>query len=121
MFFFSILGYTLVAKTDKKSAVHTRIIWSCAWTHDSKYFGTGSRDGKVVVWEPSSQEHCTPLELSGCSVTSLAFAPCYIMNQNEYLSSIGLETGEIILYKCTPSTENCWRLCFKIDGKYPFF
>ena len=41
---------TMLASTDKKTAVHTRLIWSCGWTHDSKYFATASRDKKVVMW-----------------------------------------------------------------------
>ena len=40
----------LLARTDKKTAVHTRLIWSCGWTHDSRYFATASRDKKVVMW-----------------------------------------------------------------------
>ena len=33
--------------TDKKSAVHARIIWSCAWSPDDEHFFTASRDKKV--------------------------------------------------------------------------
>lgn len=115
-----ILGYSLLIKTDKKSAVHTRIIWTCSWTHDGKYFGTGSRDGKVVIWETDTQKPYSPLELPEFSVTSLAFAPTFATKKDEYLTSIGVETGEIFLYGFTPFIENSWRLCFKIDGKYPF-
>ncbi|XP_075212374.1 elongator complex protein 2 [Lycorma delicatula] len=111
-------GYSLLTKVDKKSAIHTRIIWTCVWTHDGKYFGTGSRDGKVVIWETTTQKPFTPLELFGSSVTSLAFAPSFLLKQNEYLLSIGLETGEVILYGFTPFIENNWRLCFKIVGDF---
>lgn len=41
--------YTRVAYTDKKSSLHTRIIWTCAWSHDDHYFITVSRDKKVRV------------------------------------------------------------------------
>lgn len=39
----------MIATTDKSNGLHTRIIWCCAWTHDSVAFGTGSRDGKVTI------------------------------------------------------------------------
>ena len=44
-------SFDMVASTDKTNGVHTRIIWCCAWTPDSKAFGTGSRDGKVDIRE----------------------------------------------------------------------
>ena len=37
----------LVARSDK-SRQHARIIWSCAWSGDDKYFATASRDKKVL-------------------------------------------------------------------------
>eukprot|EP00795_Rhopilema_esculentum_P014028 gene14028-5002_t len=42
--------YSLVQKTDKNTCLHTRIIWSCCWMHDDKYFVTASRDKKVIAW-----------------------------------------------------------------------
>ena len=30
----------MVARTDKKTAVHTRLIWACAWAPDGKHFIT---------------------------------------------------------------------------------
>lgn len=40
--------FRLVARSDKKNQ-HARIIWSCAWSGDDKYFATASRDKKVTV------------------------------------------------------------------------
>ena len=40
----------MVARSEKKSSVITRIIWSCAWTWDSQYFLTASRDKRLVIW-----------------------------------------------------------------------
>ena len=44
---FIIVSYKMVARTDQKSRVHSRVIWSCAWTEDDLYFFTASRDKKV--------------------------------------------------------------------------
>ena len=41
------LGFILEQHADKKVAVHSRIIWTCSWSPDDKYFVTGSRDKKV--------------------------------------------------------------------------
>jgi WD domain, G-beta repeat. len=41
---------SLVACSDKTNGVHKRIIWGVAWSHDSRYFLTISRDGVCVVW-----------------------------------------------------------------------
>lgn len=39
--------FSKLAGTDKKTAVHTRIIWSCAWSPNDEHFFTASRDKKV--------------------------------------------------------------------------
>ncbi|RZB40823.1 elongator complex protein 2 [Asbolus verrucosus] len=103
--------FELVATTDKKTSVHTRIIWCCSWSHDSKYFTTGSRDGKVVVWTKSATqikngilgEYETAsrhLELKNESVTAIAFAPGLVLGS--YLVAMGLESGVIRCYKWSP-------------------
>ncbi|CAH2000531.1 unnamed protein product [Acanthoscelides obtectus] len=99
--------FELVATTDKKTGIHTRIIWTCAWTHDSKYFATGSRDGKVVTWTRRIGKEKTSV-LGECesvgdllvfkndSVTAVAFAPDFV--GGKYLKAIGFESGTIRLY-----------------------
>lgn len=42
--------FSLFAFTNKVTAVHSRIIWSCDWSPDSKFFFTGSRDKKVIYF-----------------------------------------------------------------------
>lgn len=47
LFLISEPRFSLYTHTSKDSAVHTRIIWSCDWSLDNKYFVTSSRDKKV--------------------------------------------------------------------------
>ncbi|KAF7284251.1 hypothetical protein GWI33_022248 [Rhynchophorus ferrugineus] len=96
--------------TNKETSIHTRIIWTCAWTHDSKYFATGSREGKLVLWiRNSGKESVPPLgEVSKVSepldfpdsVTAVAFAPGFIYELS-YLVAVGFEKGTIEILKIT--------------------
>lgn len=45
----SIPTWTKFNSNDKKTSLHSRIIWAAAWAPDSKHFGTVSRDKKVIV------------------------------------------------------------------------
>ncbi|XP_055390341.1 elongator complex protein 2 [Condylostylus longicornis] len=102
-------NFMLEAKSEKSNGIHTRIIWSCDWSHDSKLFATSSRDGKVVLWikgETESQNSLKKwkalecLEIPGQSITAVCFAPHYFKdNENEYLIAIGFESGNIRIYK----------------------
>ncbi|PSN31401.1 hypothetical protein C0J52_24316 [Blattella germanica] len=124
--------YKLVATTDKKTGVHARIIWCCNWMHDSKYFVTASRDGKVVVWGHSGSSTdsplgpCSvaskPLDVTNQSVTAVAVAPITLAAEM-YLIAVGLETGSIVLYKWSPCAEESavWQKCLEFDRMYPFF
>jgi WD40 repeat protein len=115
--------------------VHARIIWCCSWTHDSKHFFTGSRDGKVAVWGHSGAASETtsplghynlsskPLELQNQSVTALAVAPVNI-TPDVYLVAVGLENGCINFYKWSSvsrETAENWQACLQLDNSYPFF
>ncbi|PNF19334.1 putative elongator complex protein 2 [Cryptotermes secundus] len=122
--------YRLIANTEKKTGVHARIIWCCSWTYDSKYFITGSRDGKVAVWghegatsETASPLHqytlsSKPLELPDQSVTAVAVAPVKIA-ADVYLVAVGLESGCINMYKWSPvstGTVDNWQRCLELDN-----
>lgn len=128
-------SYRLVSSTDKKTGVHSRIIWCCSWTYDSKYFVTGSRDGKVAVWGQQNVTsetvsllgQCTlsskPLELPNQSVTALAVAPVKIA-PHVYLVAIGLESGCISMYKWSSVSGEIgdnWQICLQLNNSYPFF
>lgn len=119
-----LCDYRMISTTDKKNGIHARIIWTCDWSHDGKYFGTGSRDGKVVAWHRTEVETNSSLGnykavdvidfAKTDSVTAIAFAKHFIISDNEeYLVAIGLEIGCIHL--CSISTK--WTHLFKIDRR----
>ncbi|XP_044261975.1 probable elongator complex protein 2 [Tribolium madens] len=114
-------AFELVATTDKKTSIHTRIIWCCGWAHDSKYFATGSRDGKVAVWTKNENKQeksvlglyeaaSVHLELKNESVTAVAFAPDCVLGS--YLIAVGLEVGVIHCFKWST---NAWERILFLD------
>ncbi|XP_069769740.1 elongator complex protein 2 [Narcine bancroftii] len=120
--------FSLFAHSDKNKAVHSRIIWCCDWTFDSKYFITGSRDKKLVVWgdidSPGRSEGssagivrpCSSLLDMGDAVTAVSFCPVTSLD-GSYILSVGLDCGNIMLYKwnVNPSTNTDWVKCVKLD------
>ncbi|EFA10370.2 putative elongator complex protein 2-like Protein [Tribolium castaneum] len=113
--------FELVATTDKRTSIHTRIIWCCGWTHDSRYFATGSRDGKVAVWTKNANKQETGvlgqyeaasvhLELKNESVTAVAFAPDCVFGS--YLIAVGLEVGVI---HCLKWSTSAWERILFLD------
>lgn len=110
--------FSLVFTTDKRTGIHNRIIWACSWSPDSLYFGTGSREGTVVVWGKDQQGQCSaqgaPLALAK-SVTALAFAP----STQPYLLAVGSEDGLIALYEWQPQGDEGWSLRAQLDKQYP--
>lgn len=100
--------FTLAATTDKTNGVHTRIIWSCGWSHDSKHFVTSSREGKVVIWSHSNDTESQSslngwqsvgvLELKNESVTAVAFAN-HTLADGSYVLALGAESGLVRVYK----------------------
>ncbi|XP_017789956.1 PREDICTED: probable elongator complex protein 2 [Habropoda laboriosa] len=100
--------YTLIA-TSKKDSLHTRIIWCCSWTHDSSFFATGSRDGKIGIWNPNfTADNIVPttsLDVKH-SVTALVFSLQNI-SEHSYVLAIGFERGYIEIQKLSVFTNNC--------------
>ncbi|KAM9738304.1 elongator complex protein 2 [Menidia menidia] len=123
--------FSLRAHTAKDTAVHSRIIWSCDWSPDSKYFVTSSRDKRVIVWGPCrpecSEEPALPLEIKPCSsildvgdsATAVAFCPVFC-SDNSYLLAVGLEAGRVLLYRWSPGQEAAgggdWIRCGQTDA-----
>ncbi|XP_078613417.1 elongator complex protein 2-like [Branchiostoma floridae x Branchiostoma japonicum] len=115
-----------IAYTDKKTSVHTRIIWGCSWSHDDDYFATASRDKKVVVWgrrpDHSPAEGClgefcarsTTLDV-GEAATAVDFAPV-LTGSKGYCLAIGKESGTVVLYCWDPAGgKEDWTLQTTID------
>uniref|UniRef100_A0A2K5DPJ5 Elongator complex protein 2 n=1 Tax=Aotus nancymaae TaxID=37293 RepID=A0A2K5DPJ5_AOTNA len=115
--------FTLFAFTNKITSVHSRIIWSCDWSPDSKYFFTGSRDKKVVVWgECDSTDDCIEHNIGPCSsvldvggaVTAVSICPVLHPSQR-YVVAVGLECGKICLYTWKKTNQvpeiNDWIRC----------
>lgn len=115
--------FSLFAFTNKITSVHSRIIWSCDWSPDSKYFFTGSRDKKVVVWGECNSnddlvEHsigpCSSVLDVGSSVTAVSVCPVLDL-VHRYVVAVGLESGKICLYswKKTNQEVNDWTRCIE--------
>ncbi|PNJ80778.1 ELP2 isoform 5 [Pongo abelii] len=115
--------FSLFAFTNKITSVHSRIIWSCDWSPDSKYFFTGSRDKKVVVWgECDSTDDCIEHNIGPCSsvldvggaVTAVSVCPALHPSQR-YVVAVGLECGKICLYTWKKTDQvpeiNDWTHC----------
>uniref|UniRef100_A0A8C9HN25 Elongator complex protein 2 n=1 Tax=Piliocolobus tephrosceles TaxID=591936 RepID=A0A8C9HN25_9PRIM len=115
--------FSLFAFTNKITSVHSRIIWSCDWSPDSKYFFTGSRDKKVVVWgECDSTDDCIEYNIGPCSsvldvggaVTAVSVCPALHPSQR-YVVAVGLECGKICLYTWKKTDQvpeiNDWTHC----------
>jgi len=125
-------SFIIKSKSDKKTGIHARIIWCCAWTHDSEYFATGSRDGKLVIWGQNNQCHdnktayfakTNHLVVPEKSFTAVAFAPIFINNNNStYLLAVGADCGSITLYKwtCEEKFVSPWFKIADLCNEYPF-
>ncbi|CAG10042.1 unnamed protein product, partial [Tetraodon nigroviridis] len=123
--------FSLLAHTGKATAVHARIIWSCDWSPDSKYFVTSSRDKKVIVWGPcgldAAADASPPPEIKPCSstldvgdsATAVSFCPVFCTD-NRYLLAVGLECGRILLYTWRPQRQtgdgHDWNRCGQTDA-----
>ncbi|PKU48843.1 hypothetical protein llap_814 [Limosa lapponica baueri] len=122
--------FSCCAYTDKNTAVHSRIIWSCDWTPDSKYFITGSRDKKVIIWGQcdlsvttegntlGSIKPCSTVLDAGDSVTAVSISRA-LTPDGRYIVAVGLENGKIILYTWKQSGQEPapadWTTCVEMD------
>ncbi|XP_015126218.1 probable elongator complex protein 2 [Diachasma alloeum] len=115
------INYEVILVSPAANALHTRIIWCCCWTPDSKYFATGSREGKIGLWNADSlSKGETPkpvgsLDLQGSSVTALAFHR-EILKGNNYVLAIGVEEGRIEVKRINfENNEGRFLDCLELD------
>jgi len=79
--------FKLVRFLHTKNNYHTRIVWSCDWSHDDMFFVTTSRDRRACIWHGCLEEEQNAeekpvgqkagmgyLELE-CAITACSFAP----------------------------------------------
>uniref|UniRef100_A0A672TUY0 Elongator complex protein 2 n=1 Tax=Strigops habroptila TaxID=2489341 RepID=A0A672TUY0_STRHB len=123
--------FSCCAYTDKNTSVHSRIIWSCDWTPDSKYFITGSRDKKVIIWGHcdlsvntegnmlDSIKPCSTVLDAGDSVTAVSSSHV-LTPDGRYIVAVGLENGKITLYTWKQSGQEPalagWTTCVEMDN-----
>jgi elongator complex protein 2 len=75
---------------------HSRIIWTCGFSHDDQYFATGSRDKTLKLWSLEQDQVCLIETIKfEHSVTSLAFFTRLV--NGKYQCAAGLENGDIII------------------------
>ncbi|XP_041040669.1 elongator complex protein 2 isoform X2 [Carcharodon carcharias] len=121
--------FSLFAFTDKNTSVHSRVIWSCDWTSNSRYFVTGSRDKKLVVWGDMTSagktegcqgivKPCSSVLDVGDAATAVSFSPITSLD-GSYILAVGLDCGNILLYKWKPNENTSasadWMKCLKLD------
>lgn len=112
-------SYSLITISPLHCALHSRVIWCCAWTRDSKYFATGSRDKKIGIWSTERAENnpdeITPdivLDTHFQSVTALCFTQrCvfdYRPNKPMYILAVGYEAGHIEIQVIETDMKHNW-------------
>ncbi|XP_015786835.1 elongator complex protein 2-like [Tetranychus urticae] len=111
-----------VSNTDKKTCLHSRIIWDVAWTPDNLFFITCSRDKKAIIWsldETFETANQTGPVKAMANHTLVLTDPIMAIDiaydqDSPYTVAFGLETGIILLY--TWSLQAGWKLKLKIDN-----
>lgn len=96
-----------MAFSQKKTAIHSRVLWDVSWFPAGDAFITSARDGQVIVWkikgENVSQSNLGPVQAEeddilqmNDSVTSVDVLQEVSMNYS--LIAIGKEDGNVLLF-----------------------
>uniref|UniRef100_F1KSV1 Elongator complex protein 2 n=2 Tax=Ascaris TaxID=6251 RepID=F1KSV1_ASCSU len=97
-------NWKLIGTSPESGNVHSRIIWSCSWSADNKYFATGARDRKLAIWSVSRHSEEVKFAMESkrfASVTAVAF--CALILNGCYVLAIGLEDGRIEIVSWDPA------------------
>lgn len=64
-------------QVQKQTEAHTRLMWTCSWSHDDQIFATGSKQGEKVWAKNEEGKFIEHSKLTGGkeSTTALAFFP----------------------------------------------
>ncbi|KAL7063750.1 hypothetical protein AAHC03_0558 [Spirometra sp. Aus1] len=96
--------YSLAYHSPPGNAGHSRIIWTCAWNRDGRFFVTGSRDKRIMVWDPSTGSRVESPHTMPNAVTALDIGPAFsatsagdLSEHAPILLAVGLECGSIHL------------------------
>jgi elongator complex protein 2 len=103
-------------------SAHARIVWTCSFSRDDRYFATGSRDKHVKVWrmteDGASLDSTLPEFAQG--VTAVAFAT-FSSVQDGLLLAVGLEDGAMQLWLGRPEASSLkWSLMFDFKNGFVF-
>ncbi|KAJ2150844.1 Elongator subunit elp2, partial [Coemansia sp. RSA 560] len=72
---------------------HARIVWDVAWSHDSMFFATASRDKSVKLWNVDALGDAPVTLAFPGPVTSVAFA--HMLSEGRYVMAAALENGRV--------------------------
>lgn len=119
-------AYRKLLGSNKSNSSHKRIIWDCAWTWDSKYFLTVSRDQMAILWavdDAKSSIGKETIEYSACEqfnqpIRAVDSPIGHSISPSEYyLFALGFEDGslEIQMINLKPGHPSLWQLLHKID------
>ena len=108
---------------------HSRIIWGISWSHDDRFFATGSREKQkgVKVWHgPAANEQVGTLaselpQNAVASTTALSFFPCSTRaHGGEYSLLVGLESGALMIWTLTDDGGDMptWRKMTEVASYY---
>ena len=100
---------------------HARIIWGVAWSPDSTFFATASRDGSARLWSCSKLSNNAKPSATiplGQPVTAIAFEARHssgsqdsTQGRHQYRLGLGLEIGTVSVYEVSREDDDFLTSC----------